>query len=113
MYGKTNLGVTTKLAYVIIYLIPFVGSLIFLVSDGRNRDIRMHCLLSLSLCAAMLIGGLVFGFMGKITYVGWLFRIVLALIAIAYVATMLLGLARALNDKILKIPFFYDLVKGN
>lgn len=111
MYNRTRLGVTDKLAYVLIYLIPFVGSLVFLISDGKNRDIRGHCLMSLYLSLAELAAALLLSLLGKIPYVGWIFTFSLWLISVAYAGAMLLSMSRALHDKVLKVPFFYNMVK--
>ncbi len=111
MYNRTKLGTTAQLAYILIYFLPFIGSFLFLISDGKDRDIRYNCIMSLYLSLAETAVIILFTLMGKIPYIGWLFTFVLWIVSIFYAGAMLLSLARALNGKELKIPFFYHLVK--
>ena len=111
VYRRTKLGVTVKLAYILIYLIPFVGGLLFLISDGRDRDIRYHCVMAIYLTITEALAILILVLLGKIPYLGWLFTFILWVISLFYVATMLLSMVRAWNDKTLSVPFFHKLVE--
>lgn len=47
MNKKSSIGVDVRLAYLLIYLIPFLGSFLFLIFDYNDKTIRRHCLMSL------------------------------------------------------------------
>ena len=111
MYKRTRLGVTYNLACVLIYLLPFVGSIILLISDGKDRDIKYNGVMSLYMSVAEAVSIIFLALLGKIPYIGWFFTLTLWVVTVFYIACMLLSLARAINGKVLKIPFFYTLTQ--
>lgn len=109
MNERTNLGLSKNAAYILIYLIPIVGSVLFLLFDFKDRELRLHCLQDLYLSLAEVIAIFIFSLMGRIPVVGWLFTLILSLVSIVYGLICIIALVRALNGGILKVPFFYDL----
>ncbi|MBQ4061999.1 MAG: DUF4870 domain-containing protein [Christensenellaceae bacterium] len=109
MYGRTKLGITYNLAYMFMYLIPFIGSIVMLISDGKDRDIKYNAVMSLYMSAAELISIIILSLFGRIPYIGWLFTFALWVVSIFYVGCMLLSMIRAINGKELKVPVIYEI----
>lgn len=106
---KSNLGMSLKLVYVLIYLVPILGSLLFLIFDFKERGIRLHALQALYVAICVVLVHIVLGLFAMIPLIGVFFNVLIWVLYILYALTMLIGLARALYGKILEIPFFYNL----
>ena len=111
MNGKTKLGIPLAVANILIYLLPFIGSAFFLITDGRDKSMKYNCMKSLFMSLAELIAAVILLLMGKIPYVGWIFTFLLWLVSVAYAAFMILSLVRALKNDEFRVPFFHDLAK--
>ncbi|MBQ9941966.1 MAG: hypothetical protein IJP03_03045 [Christensenellaceae bacterium] len=109
MDRRSSLGIGIKLVYLLIYLLPLVGSLLFLIFDYRDREIRLHALQCLFVAIAVGLVHVVLGFLAAIPFIGAFFVVVIWAMYILYALVMLFGMFRALVDAILPIPFFYDL----
>ena len=111
MNNKSSIGVDVRLAYLLIYLIPFLGSFLFLIFDYNDKIIRRHCLMSLFTLIGVILIHMVLFFLAKIPVIGVLFSILIAVLYVLYGIIMIIGLARALSDNFLRIPFFYHLAE--
>jgi len=109
MDNRSSLGINIKLVYLLIYLIPLGGSLLFLIFDFKNREIRLHALQALYIALAVVLANIVLGLLASIPLIGVFFTVLTAVMYFLYVLVMLIGVARACNDSILVIPFFYDI----
>ena len=113
MARRTNLGVTRSLAFILIYIFQLIGGIVFLISDGSDREIRYHARMSCYLCITQIIAVILLKLLAAIPIIGWLFTIALWLITIAYVGIMLISMIRALNGAELRLPFYHDLASKN
>lgn len=116
---KVTFGLTEKAAYVLIYLFGWLSGLIFYFSEKDDKNIRLHALqwliFSAAFCILMIILGIIFGAITAATFLtGGLgafvvFSIIDWILWIAYIVIMILGIVRAFNGSILKIPVAYDM----
>jgi uncharacterized membrane protein len=111
MNNKSSIGVDVRLAYLLIYLVPFLGSFLFLIFDYNDKTIRRHCLMSLFTLIGVILINMVLFFFAKIPVIGVPFSILIVVLYVLYGIIMIIGLARALGDSFLRIPFFYDLAE--
>ncbi len=65
MNNKSSIGVDVRLAYLLIYLIPFLGSFLFLIFDYNNKTVRRHCLMSLFALIGVILINMVLFFPGE------------------------------------------------
>lgn len=116
---KVTFGLTEKAAYILIYLFGWLSGLIFFLSEKDDKNIRLHSLqwliFSAAYCIAMLILGWIFGAIavaslvagglaafGVWTAISWI-------LWIGYIVITILGIVRAFNGSIIKIPVAYDM----
>ena len=109
MDKRSSLGLSIRLVYIFIYLLPLAGSILCLLFEFRDRETRLHALMCLYIQLAVILAHLILGLFAAIPWIGVLFTIIIVIMYILYAFTMLMGLVRALQDSILKVPFFYDL----
>ncbi len=109
MDNRSSLGINIKLVYLLIYLLPLGGSLLFLIFDYKDREIRLHALQALYIAFAVVLANIVLGLLAAIPLIGVFFSVLIGVMYFLYVIVMLIGFVRACNDTILAIPFFYDL----
>ena len=95
MNNKSNIGVDVRLAYFLIYIVPFIGSFLFLIFDYSDKTMRRHCLMALFTLIGVILVNMV----------------LIAVLYILYAIIMIIGLARALGGGFLQIPFFYGLAE--
>ncbi len=113
MARRTNLGVTRPLAFILIYIFQLIGGIVFLISDGNDREIRYHARMSCYLCITQIIAAVLLSLLGSIPFIGWIFKIALWLVSIAYVGIMLISMFRALNGSEMRLPFYHNLASKN
>jgi len=111
MDRRSSLGMNIRLVYVLIYLIPLVGSLLFLIFDYRDRETRLHALQCLFVAIAVALAHIVLGFLASIPWIGVLFTIIIWVMYILFALTMIFGLLKALSGSVLEIPLFYDMAR--
>lgn len=92
------MGMKVRTAGLLCYLFGWIGGLVFLFLEPRNRFIRFHAIQSILFFGAITILGWVFGFfpfasgiVGLVGFIGWL-----VLIIAAY------------RGRYYKLPFFGD-----
>ena len=107
--NRSSLGISDKLVYALIYLLPVVGSVLFLIVDFREREIRLHALQMLLLAAVVTAAHIVLGLFALIPFIGRFFDVVIWLLYGIYVLLALFALLRALSGNILRLPLLYDL----
>ena len=111
---KSSLGMSLNLVYVLISLLPLAGSLLFLIFDFKDREIRLHALQTLYVAIAIVLVHIILGLLASIPFIGAFFSVIIWVMYILYVFVMLVGLIKALNGSILTIPFFYEMAyKGS
>lgn len=113
MTGRTNLGVTRSLAFILIYVFQLLGGIVFLISDRNDREIRYHARMSCLLCITEILSAVILKTLGKIPYLGWIFTLGLWIISVAYVVVMILCMVRALNGSEMRLPFYHNLASRN
>lgn len=111
MNNKSNIGVDVRLAYFLIYIVPFIGSFLFLIFDYSDKTMRRHCLMALFTLIGVILVNMVLFFLAQIPLIGIVFSILIAVLYILYAIIMIIGLARALSGGFLQIPFFYGLAE--
>lgn len=118
---KVTFGLTEKAAYILIYLFGWLSGLIFYFSEKEDKQIRLHSLqwliFSAAFCIVMIILSIIFGAITAATILsgGLGGLIILSLIDwilwIGYVVIMILGIVKAINGNIIKIPVAYDMAQ--
>lgn len=116
---KVTFGLTEKAAYVLIYLFGWLSGLIFYVSEKEDKNIRLHAyqwlLFSAAFCILMIVLGIIFGAIAAATILSGgfgaiaIFGAINWILWIAYLVIMILGIVRASNGSILKLPVVYDM----
>lgn len=116
---KVTFGLTEKAAYVLIYLFGWISGLIFYFSEKEDKNIRLHALqwllFSAAFCILMIILGIIFGAITAATLLTGglaaiaIFGVIDWILWIAYLIIMILGIVRACNGSILKLPVVYDI----
>lgn len=110
-YRTNSFGLNIKLVYVFIYLIPLIGSIVFLVTDSRDREIRLHCLQMLYFALILGAAYVILGFIGWLPFVGFVFRIARWVIRIVYFLIAVIGLSRACCGTIIRMPILYQIAE--
>lgn len=111
MNNKSSIGVDVRLAYLLIYLVPFLGSFLFLIFDYNHKTIRRHCLMSLFTLIGVILINMVLFFLAKIPVIGVIFSILIVVLYILYGIIMIIGMARAMSGNFLRIPLFYGMAE--
>jgi uncharacterized membrane protein len=118
---KVTFGLTEKAAFILLYLFSWLSALIFFVSEKEDKRIRLHALqwliFSAAFCIAMIILGWIFGAITAATILSggfggiFIFGLISWLLWIGYIVIMILGIVRAFNGSIIKIPVAYDMAE--
>ena len=106
--NKSSIGISEKLAAVLVYLFPILGGILFLIFDYQNRFIRLHATQSIFFGLAWLFGILILFWLSLIPFIGVLFVVLQWIFNIACIVITLVAIVRVLNDSVLKIPVVYD-----
>lgn len=106
--SSTNLDYRAVAA--IVYLVPVLGSVIFLALDWNKTATRIHCLQALFLGIAMAAVHVAMRMLAWLPFIGVLFGAVDWLCSVAYAGLLIAGFVIAMRTDILRLPFLYDFV---
>ena len=110
IYSSTNLDYRAVAA--IVYLVPVLGSVIFLALDWNRTITRVHCLQVLLLGVAMAAVHVAMSILAWIPIIGVLFTSVDWLCSVAYAGLLIAGFVVAIRGDILRLPVLYNIVKN-
>ena len=111
MMRTSKLHMNLNLAYIIIYLLPVAGGLFFLIAEFEDRSLRLHALQALYVGLCVLILHILLGWLALIPFIGVFFTVLIWIMYVVYALAMLIGLARAINGSIIRLPGFYNLAE--
>ena len=118
--GKTALGLDNNVGALLCYMpicaVSLIYSIIVLVQDKTNKTVRFHAFQSLLLTVAYIVvmfGAVIFGIiLGAVTgsfMLGMLINLIIFVIVIAFLGLMILGMVKAYQGQMFKLPVIGDL----
>lgn len=120
--GKTALGLDKNIGSLLCYLpicgISLIYSIIVIVTDKENRDVRFHAFQSLLLSvlatviiiAIVLVGGILIGVSGS-SLLGGLISLLYFGAIVAFIGAMILGMIKAYGGQQFKFPIVGDMAE--
>ena len=120
--GKTALGLDTNVGALLCYLpvcaISLIYSIIVLVTDKTNRDMRFHAFQSLLLTGVYVVviivlqifTGIVAGVTGS-SMLAMLFSLVLIAAVVAFLGAMIYGMVKGYQGQTFKFPVVGDMAE--
>jgi uncharacterized membrane protein len=116
--GKTALGLDTNVGAMLCYLpvcgISLIYSIIVLVTDKDNRNVRFHAFQSLLLTGAYIVCAIAIGFVSGILSaaigsIGGLVGLIFPLIALGFIILMVVGCVKGYQGGSYKLPVIGDM----
>jgi uncharacterized membrane protein len=118
---KVTFGLTEKAAYILIYLFGWLSGLIFYLSEKEDKQIRLHSfqwlIFSAAYCIVMFILSIILGAITAATIMSGglgglvILNLISTILWIGYLVVMILGIVKAVNGNIIKIPVAYDMAQ--
>lgn len=120
MNGKTALGLDSNIGAMLCYMplcgISLIYSIIVLVTDKTNKNVRFHAFQSLLLTAAYIVGifvvvavgGVLIGVTGS-GILGSLVGLIYVILILGFLILMILGCVKAFQNSSYKLPVIGDM----
>ena len=122
MGGKTALGLDTNvgalLCYLPICLVSLIYSIIVIVTDKENKQMRFHAFQSLlisaiyivAIVAVQIVGAVIGGVTGSGLLAG-LFGLLAIVIIVAFLGAMIFGMIKGYQGQAFKFPIVGDMAE--
>jgi uncharacterized membrane protein len=120
--GKTALGLDANVGAMLCYLplcgISLIYSIIVIVSDKTNKNVRFHAFQSLLLTAAYVVGIIAVAMVGGVLVaatnsgiLGLLVSLIYGLVILAFLGLMIFGCIKAYQNSSYKLPVIGDMAE--
>lgn len=120
--GKTALGLDANVGAMLCYLplcgISLIYSIIVIVSDKTNKNVRFHAFQSLLLTAAYIVGIIAVAMVGGVLVaatnsgvLGLLVSLIYGLVILAFLGLMIFGCIKAYQNSSYKLPVIGDMAE--
>ena len=118
--GKTALGLDANVGAMLCYLpvcaINLIYSIIVLVTEKDNREVRFHAFQSLLLIGAIIVVSFIIGIVGAVlgymsTTLAVLFSLIMWIPGIAFIALAIFLCIKAYGGGIYKLPVIGDMAE--